>query len=610
MDATPATATAEDIVTSKTAMLNNGVMTTGVGDTGVVITEEQDSHGGTIVNVDTGRKLVKFIDYDGTVVASRTRAEIDAMTSDSDLPANPTHEGLTAQGWNWTVAQLKSQLSAMPNQDVIVGQMYVTTSGDTEIDVEFVDEAALSPYFRCTVNGTITIDWGDETTPDTVTGTSLTSAKNTQHVYATTGEYTITIHVTSGTWAFYSGSETYSTLHKNSSTTNYNLIYSRCIKAIRIGNGITSIKSYAFNNCTSVKSITVPSSVVDIGSYAFRNCFSLLSITIPTGNTGIYDGTFYACRLAKFISIPSNITIIYTYAFRDCYNLIYCTIPSGVTRIGGYAFYGCYTLEFVEFPSGVTSIENYAFYQCTSLTSIVIPSGVTIIQTQTFYGCSSLKSVVIQNGVTTIKSSAFSGCYSIENITLPSSITTIEANAFYALTKISSIIIPENVTTVGNYAFAFCYSLEYAIIKSGVAGIGDGIFSNCSSLKKITIPSSVTSIGIDMFNSCNSLASIILSSGVTSIGNNAFSYCYSLGSITIPSSVTSLGNKVFQNCSNIAEYHFQQTTPPTLGTQVFISIQSNSIIYVPYSSDHSILTAYQTASNWSDYASYIQEEEV
>lgn len=46
---------------------------------------------------------VIFIDYDGTVITTKTKAEINAMTSDSDLPENPSHTGLTAQGWNWTV---------------------------------------------------------------------------------------------------------------------------------------------------------------------------------------------------------------------------------------------------------------------------------------------------------------------------------------------------------------------------------------------------------------------------------------------------------------------------------------------------------------------------
>ena len=176
MDATPATATAEDIASSKTAMLANGVMTTGTGS------------GGAVTEGD-----VNFIDYDGTLIASKTKAEINAMTSDSDLPANPTHTGLTAQGWNWKVAQLKAQLTAMPDQPVWVGQMYITTSGATEIDVDLDESDHLSPYLWLCVNGTVVIDWGDNTNTDTLTGTSISTAISQQHTYSSVGKYTIKI---------------------------------------------------------------------------------------------------------------------------------------------------------------------------------------------------------------------------------------------------------------------------------------------------------------------------------------------------------------------------------------------------------------------------------
>ena len=51
------------------------------------------------------------------------------------------------------------------------------------------------------------------------------------------------------------------------------------------------------------------------------------------------------------------------------------------------------------------------------------------------------------------------------------------------------------------------------------------------------------------------------------------------------------------------------TTPPTLAnSNAFSSIASDCVIYVPYSEDHSILAAYQAASNWSTYASRMVEE--
>ena len=109
--------------------------------------------------------------------------------------------------------------------------------------------------------------------------------------------------------------------------------------------------------------------------------------------------------------------------------------------------------------------------------------------------------------------------------------------------------------------------------------------------------------------SCSSLASITIPSTVTSIGTNAFMSCYSLASITIPSTVTSIGTNAFGYCYGMAEYHLLPTTPPTLeNTNAFQFIESDCVIYVPYSSDHSVLEAYKAASNWSSYANKMQEE--
>lgn len=161
---------------------------------------------------------VVFIDYDGTVITSKTKVEINAMTSDSDLPENPTHTGLTAQGWNWTVAQLKAQLLATPDQKIYVGQMYMTASGATEIDV-VMQEGRLDPILTICVYGTISVDWGDNTTADTVTGTSLTTRQAVSHTYQSAGSYTIKISKTSGTGYTFNGSSNYLFLRRNTTAT-------------------------------------------------------------------------------------------------------------------------------------------------------------------------------------------------------------------------------------------------------------------------------------------------------------------------------------------------------------------------------------------------------
>jgi hypothetical protein len=111
-----------------------------------------------------------------------------------------------------------------------------------------------------------------------------------------------------------------------------------------------------------------------------------------------------------------------------------------------------------------------------------------------------------------------------------------------------------------------------------------------------------------VFQNCYSLSSITVPDDVTSIGIGAFSGCYSLSNITIPDGVTSIGNNAFKNCYGVKEYHILPTSVPTGGTTMFASLPSDCIIYVPYSADHSVLNAYGTATNWSEYATYMKEE--
>lgn len=448
--------------------------------------------GGSSVDEDSD---VLFIDYDGTPVAGKSKSEINAMTSDSDLPANPTHTGLTAQGWNWTVAQLKAQLLAEPDQQVIVGQMYVTTSGATEIDVK-MQAGRLNPQLTMSVKGTVSVDWGDGTTPENVAGTSLTTRIFTPHTYATEGEYTISITKISGEYTFYgnSSSNSNATLLRVSTYFDENRVYVSCVRNIRIGTGISKLSNYAFVHCVNVSYITIPSSITNISTGAFNTCGA------------------------------SSITI----------------------------------------PSSITSIENSMFYTARRLGKIALPSGVTSIGTYAFYGCNALlDKVTIPSGVTSIGEGAFSSCYALGKVTIPS-----------------------NVTTINN-----------------------SVFSGCNSLNKVTIPSGVTSIGTYAFYTCDALTEITIPSNVTSIGTYAFYRCYSLVKITIPSGVTNIESNTFNSCKGLSEIHLMRTTPPSMSnTNAFGTLSSSCIIYVPYSEDHSILNAYKTASNWSTYASYMQEE--
>ena len=279
---------------------------------------------------------VNFYDYDGTVVVSYSLAEAQALTS---LPAGPSHEGLTFQGWNYTLEKVKAFTRPMN-----VGATYTTTDGKTRIYIT-LGEGRTSPLLGCCPNGTVIVDWGDGTTPDTLTGTSTSTIQyTTTHNYASPGNYVIslTVNGTCGFLGSYIGND-YCYLLKYSTTADTrNRYYQNAITKIEIGDRVTSIGNYTFQNCYSLISVTIPDSVTSIGGYAFDGCRSITSVIIPDSVTSIGENAFGSCLSITSVIIPDSVTSIENELFSNCYSLTSLIIPDSVTSIGIGAFSSCY----------------------------------------------------------------------------------------------------------------------------------------------------------------------------------------------------------------------------------------------------------------------------
>jgi hypothetical protein len=71
------------------------------------------------------------------------------------------------------------------------------------------------------------------------------------------------------------------------------------IKQIVIPNSVQHIRSYAFDDCTSLTNISISDSVNIIGDWVFYNCESLAKIIIPNSVQNIGDEAFYHCTSLK-----------------------------------------------------------------------------------------------------------------------------------------------------------------------------------------------------------------------------------------------------------------------------------------------------------------------
>ena len=402
-----------------------------------------------IAGIETGgggasvaEKDVNFIDYDGTVLYAYTVEEAQALT---ELPALPEREGLICQGWNWSLEDIKAH-----NRTVNVGAMYITDDGKTRIYIS-LQEGRTSPMLGVCPNGTVTVDWGDGTEPDVLTGTSLTTAKWTPtHNYASAGDYVISLTV-DGEMGLCgsSGTNAQSAILRHSSTADSrNNVYQNAVRKIAIGRGVTAIYGYAFSACGGLTSIVIPNSVTNIGGYVFQNCANLTSVVIPNGITIIDISEFYACHSLKSVVIPNSIASFSSNVFCECRSLSSVVIPDGVPNIDGYAFQECRSLSSVVIPDGVTSIGSKAFQYCHALSSAIISDGVTSIGSTAFQYCRSLSSVVIPDGVTSIGSGAFDGCagmklYDFSKCTVVPTLSS--ANAFNSISADCEIRVPSTL---------------------------------------------------------------------------------------------------------------------------------------------------------------------
>jgi len=528
--------------------------------------------------------LVRFMDYDGTILHTYTANEFLALSA---MPENPTHEGLTSQGWNWSFEDAVAYVTTNRNLDI--GQSYVTDDGRTRIYISLENPDLISPTLGLYLagNSSVDVDWGDGSEHDTMANTStsaIVSKITAQHTYPAVGNYVISFAVVEGT-CLIGGSSTESHLLTDNKTSfiSTDNAYILSIKKVEIGNDISSFNDNAFRELRSLETITLPVNFYDFHSYTFQNCYSLKAVVIPKNSsftTGQSGSVFHTCQSLTNVSLSKE-SYVCGYMFTNCYNLTRITIPLGRTTIGAgtssyNSFYNCYNLSDVTIPEGITDINSTSFQECDSLTHITLPSTLSVIGGQAFYQCNligelelpasltsigngafyncrNLNSVVFENGTSdlTIGSSAFSGCTALDTIKLPTNLKTIGANAFTDCSALKEIDIPDSVTSIGAELCKNCGSLVSVKIGSGITTLSVGCFRNCTSLTTVDIPATVKTMNERVFYDCKTLKTITLHDGLQEItGGSVFENCQSLESIEFPDSVTKInGGSLLSGCT-------------------------------------------------------------
>lgn len=123
-----------------------------------------------------------------------------------------------------------------------------------------------------------------------------------------------------------------------------------------IPEGVKSISSKAFLNCTSIKSISFPASLTEIGDQAFSGCSALEKLTLPGTVKLVKKGAFSDCTALKEVIVNEGVESFYTYVFKGCTALERIEIGESVKTIGENAFDGfegqIFFCEAAEQPAG------------------------------------------------------------------------------------------------------------------------------------------------------------------------------------------------------------------------------------------------------------------
>ena len=364
IDLTDTTAVASDVATGKYFYGADGVKITGTASgSGYVEPEPLD---------------VDFIDYDGTLLHTYT---VDDFLALSELPNNPTHDGLVSQGWNWSLADAKEYVAEYGS--LVVGQNYITDDGKTRVYISLgANDTRLSKSVTVSIyaidTAVITIDWGDETS----TNKSSVGQQYITHNYAEYGDYIISIDI-----------QCEGTLLLGYWGSNTSFVTGNIVRKIEIGANVTGTMSKCFRDMYDLESVSIPTTCVEYASRSegnapvFVNNYKMRGIVIPNGCAELGMGSISFITSAanmplKYLSFPKSLTSIgIRNSFSNMVRLRKLTLPELVTDTSSSNFFdSLYHASHLVMPKSSKIVAGGAFTYIYNVRKLIIPETVTEIK--------------------------------------------------------------------------------------------------------------------------------------------------------------------------------------------------------------------------------------
>ena len=264
-----------------------------------------DEMPGRIANIPSGggvkTQKVNFYDFKGNLAHSYTAEEAAELT---EMPEAPVIEGFTFQKWNWSLESIKTWLAKHENDncDLSVGGLYVTTDGHTRIYMHLKEAKLASlkmPFCIQQMAGTVVIDWGDNSQPETITAAGVYS-----HLWQVS-EYPANVVID----IEYAPSDSTKLIlgrdQSNAGLFNAETYYAGCVTAFHFGSNIDIRNASVGRNCRDLTEANIPDGVTSIDGYAFYGCANLALTVLPDGVTIIRSSAFKGCTSLYIIDLTA-----------------------------------------------------------------------------------------------------------------------------------------------------------------------------------------------------------------------------------------------------------------------------------------------------------------
>ena len=308
-----------------------------------------------------------------------------------------------------------------------------------------------------------------------------------------------------------------------------------------IGEGVIGVDDGAFAGCTGISKVRINSQYVPA---CFRGKPSVKEIVLGDNVSEVCNYAFEECNGLTSVSVGRGVKTIGIGAFSGCRDLKRVYVSDLSSWCG---------IDFMDFVANPLSYAGELFLNGLPVRNLVIPSGITTVKDYLFINCPFIESVVIHKDVTDIAHSAFMGCNSLKRVEFD---TPSVAPWFSGNLSVNEILLGKNVTDVADGAFGGCLSLKR--VEFNCPSVAPW-FNGNTSLAEVSFGSGVTNVDADALKGCMALKKVEIDTDSVGAWMNGL---LSVEELVLSENVRCIEKDALDGCTGIKKIYVSAPTPP------------------------------------------------